>query len=192
MDIEVIRTYLQLAKPEDLNPARVDDSRVRIERLHECPASFYRYLYAEVGRFYHWTDRLPWTDDQIRSHLARPEITLWVMYGEGSPAGYFELERHQDGSIEIAYFGLIQEFLGRGLGKLLLTVAAEQAWSDGSNRVWLHTCTLDDAAALPNYRQRGFMPFKQETYTTSLTLEEERGGRWPKPLARTPAGNVSD
>ncbi len=178
MDVEVTRTYLQLASPEDLNPARVDDAQVRIDRVAECPASFYRYLYSEVGRFYHWTDRLPWTDDEIRSHLARPEITLWVMYGEGAPAGYFELERHPDGSIEIAYFGLMQEFLGRGLGKHLLTVAAEQAWSDGANRVWLHTCTLDDAAAMPNYLKRGFKPFKQKKYFATVSLEEERQGKW--------------
>ena len=180
MDVEVTRTFLQLTEPEDLKPARMDGLHPRIERASQCPASFYRYLYSEVGRFYHWTDRLPWTDDEIRSHLSRPEITLWVMYSEGAPAGYFELERHSDGSIEIAYFGLIQEFLGRGFGKHLLTVAAEQAWSDGANRVWLHTCTLDDAAAMPNYRQRGFAPFKKETYTTTLSLEEERDGRWRK------------
>lgn len=180
MDLEVTRTYLHLAHPEDLNPARVDDARVRIDRLAECPASFYRYLYSEVGRFYHWTDRLPWTDDEIRSHLARPEITLWVMYSEGAPAGYFELERHPGGSIEIAYFGLIQEFLGRGLGKHLLTVAAEQAWRDGANLVWLHTCTLDDAAAMPNYRKRGFTPFNQETYVATVSLDEEQQGRWRK------------
>jgi GNAT superfamily N-acetyltransferase len=96
-----------------------------------------------------------------------------VMYDEGAPAGYFELERQADGSIEIAYFGLMQEFLGRGLGKHLLTVAAEQAWSDGANRVWLHTCTLDDAAAMPNYVKRGFKPFKQEKYFTQLAPDEK-------------------
>ena len=180
MDVQVTRTYLQLAQPEDLNPAPVGDARVRIDRVAQCPASFYRYLYGEVGRFYHWTDRLPWTDDEIRAHLARPEITLWVMYNDGAPAGYFELERHPDGSIEIAYFGLIQEVLGRGLGKTLVTVAAEQAWSDGANRVWLHTCTLDDEAALPNYLKRGFKPFKQETYITTVSLEEQQQGKWRK------------
>jgi len=178
MNIEVTRTYLQLDQPEKLNPAALGDPRVRIDRVAECPASFYRYLYAEVGRYYHWTDRLPWTDEEIRTHLARPEIILWVMYSEGAPAGYFELERHPDDSIEIAYFGLIQEFLGRGLGKSLLTVAAQQAWSDGANRVWLHTCTLDDAAALPNYLKRGFKAFKQETYVTTVSPEEERKGKW--------------
>ena len=180
MDIEVTRTYLQLDQPDSLQPVPLADSRVRIDRVTLCPASFYRYLYSEVGRFYHWTDRLPWTDDEIRAHLARPQITLWVMYSDGAPAGYFELERHPDGSIEVAYFGLIQEFLGRGLGKILLTAAAEQAWSDGANRVWLHTCTLDDPAALPNYLKRGFKKFKQETYFTTITPEEELNAKWRK------------
>ena len=178
MDIEVTRTYLQLERPEDLNPARVDDPRVRIDNVTECPASFYRYLYSEVGRLYHWIDRLPWTDEEIRAHLARPEITLWVMYCEGAPAGYFELERHGDGSIEIAYFGLAQEFLGRGLGKGLLTEAVTCAWRQGANRVWLHTCTLDDPAALPNYLNRGFKPFKEEKYFTTVSAEEEQHGKW--------------
>ena len=178
--IEVTRTYLQLARVEDFRPSRIDDERVRIEAVVECPASFYRFLYREVGRFYHWTDRLVWTDDQIRAHLARPEITLWVIYTGGSPAGYFELERHDDGSIEVAYFGLLPEFLGRGLGKHLLSEAVERAWAAGANRVWLHTCTLDDPAALPNYMARGFAPFKQETYVTIMAPEEEQSGRWRK------------
>jgi GNAT superfamily N-acetyltransferase len=117
-------------------------------------------------------DRLPWTDDEIRTHLSRSEITLWVMYSQAAPAGYFELEKHSDGSIEIAYFGLLQEFIGRGLGKHLLTAAVSQAWKDGANRVWLHTCTLDDPAALPNYVKRGFEPFKKETYVTEITNDE--------------------
>ena len=172
MNIEVTRTYLQLLKPADLNSARVDDHRVRIDSVVDSPASFYRFLYAEVGRFYHWIDRLPWSDEDIRAHLERPEITLWVMYYQGSPAGYFELEKHDDGSTEIAYFGLLPEFIGRGLGKHLLSVAVEHAWSDGANRVWLHTCTLDDEAALPNYIKRGFQPFKTETYVTEVAPDE--------------------
>jgi GNAT superfamily N-acetyltransferase len=171
--IEVTRTYLQLARAEDFKPSRVEDERVRIEQVIDCPASFFRFLYAEVGRFYHWVDRLIWTDEQIRAYLARREVTLWVMYAQGAPAGYFELERHDDGATEVAYFGLLPEFLGRGLGKRLLTEAVERAWAAGANRVWLHTCTLDDPAALPNYIARGFTPFKQETYVTTVAAEEE-------------------
>jgi GNAT superfamily N-acetyltransferase len=178
--IEVTRTYLQLTHTDELNAARLSEDRAEIVQVLNCPASFYRYLYAEVGRLYHWTDRLPWTDDEIRAHLARPAITLWVMFVEGSPAGYFELERHADGSTEIAYFGLLQESLGRGLGKHLLTEAVTRAWQQGANRVWLHTCTLDDPAALPNYLKRGFKPFKEENYFTTVSAEEEQSGKWRK------------
>ena len=178
--IEVTRTYLQLTHTDELNAARLSEDRAEIVQVLNCQASFYRYLYAEVGRLYHWTDRLPWTDDEIRAHLARPAITLWVMVVEGAPAGYFELERHADGSIEIAYFGLLQEFLGRGLGKHLLTEAVARAWQQGANRVWLHTCTLDDPAALPNYLKRGFKPFKEEKYFATVSAEEEQQGKWRK------------
>lgn len=163
--IEVKRTYLQMLDPSDLKPAGIRDERLRIEQARACPASFFRYLYAEVGRRYHWVDRLGWTDDEIRAYLDQPGVSLWVMYDEGSPAGYFELSQQEDGSTEIAYFGLLQEFIGRGLGKHLLTRAVERAWANGARRVWLHTCTLDDKAALPNYLKRGFRPFKEETYT---------------------------
>jgi GNAT superfamily N-acetyltransferase len=166
--VAVTRTYLEMARPGQLLGARLDDPTVDIDRAFECPVSFFRYLYVEVGRSYHWVDRLPWSDEQLRARLADPDVTLWLLRVKGSPAGYFELERHDDGSVEIAYFGLLPEFLGRGLGKHLLTAAVEASWSLGAARVWLHTCTLDDPAALPNYRKRGFLPYKQEVYETSV------------------------
>ncbi len=166
--IEVTRTYLEMRSSAELKAARSDDPRVRVEQAHDCSPSFYRHLYVEVGRNYHWIDRLAWTDEQIATHLQQAEISLWLMTQDDATAGYFELCRCEDGSVEIAYFGLLPKFLGRGLGKHLLTCATEQAWADGANRVWLHTCTLDDPAALPNYLRRGFRPFKTETYQAQL------------------------
>src|SRR3712207_1553731 len=107
--VQVVRTYLEMLAPEQLVPAAAPRDPPRLERIEECPVSFFRYLYAEVGRAYHWTDRLAWTDDQVRSHLADPGVSLWVLSSGGAPAGYFELRRHQDGSIEVAYFGLLPE-----------------------------------------------------------------------------------
>ena len=167
--IEVTRTYLEMRDPSELQPARSDDPRIRIEQLHNCSPSFYRHLYVEVGKNYHWIDRLPWTDEEIAAHLNRPEISLWLIAYDEAPAGYFELRWCEDGSTEIAYFGLLPEFIGRGWGKHLLTCAAEQAWTDGANRVWLHTCTLDDQAAMPNYLKRGFRPYKTEEYVVEST-----------------------
>ena len=166
--IEVTRTYLEMRDPSELQRARSNDPRICVEQVHECPSSLFRYLYVEVGRNYYWIDRLPWTDEDIARHLLQPENSLWLMTYDGKTAGYFELRKCEDGSIEIAYFGLLQDFLGRGLGKHLLTCATEQAWADGANRVWLHTCTLDDPAAMPNYLKRGFRPLKTERYLADL------------------------
>ena len=163
--IEVTRTYLEMRDRSELKGAKLDDPRIKIEEQRECSIELFRFLYAEVGRNYHWIDRLPWTDAQIVAHLNKPENSIWLMTCDGETAGYFELRKCEDGSVELAYFGLIPQFIGRGLGKHLLTCAAEQAWADGAHRVWLHTCTLDDTAALPNYLKRGFQPFKTENYT---------------------------
>jgi GNAT superfamily N-acetyltransferase len=138
-----------------------------VERIEDCPISFFRYLYREVGRAFHWTDRLAWSDQAVREYLAAPGVSIWLMSLEGAPAGYFELKRQDDGSVEIAYFGLLPEAIGRGWGKYLLTRAVQAAWGTGAQRVWLHTCTLDHPAALPNYLKRGFRPFREEVYEVS-------------------------
>lgn len=162
--IEVERTYLEMTSPDDLRASPMPAEDVRIEHVSECTPSFYRYLYAEIGRDYRWTDRLDWTDEQIRAHLESPAVSVHVAYVRGTPAGYFELTAHSDGSCELSYFGLLPEFQGRGLGKFLLTRATQEAWKGRPSRVWLHTCTLDGAAALPNYLARGFISYKREGY----------------------------
>ncbi len=169
--VTVRRTFLEMTSLAQLNGGTVDDSAVRIERVEQCPAHFFRYLYAEVGRQWFWYERLSWTDDELRARLALHGLSLWVMTVAGAPAGYVELLADDDGSTEIAYFGVMPEFIGRGLGKHLLTFAVDCAWRNGACRVWLHTCTLDAPQALPNYLARGFLPFKEETYEAELPEE---------------------
>jgi GNAT superfamily N-acetyltransferase len=166
--MDVVRTYLELTAPHGLRPAGPPAGDVSLARVHTCPPSHYRALYAAVGEAYHWRDRLAWSDARLAEHLADPRVAVWTAVVRGETAGYFELVRHSDGSVEIAYFGLLPAFHGRGLGKWLLTRATEEAWAMGANRVWLQTCTLDHPAALPNYEARGFVPFHRETYRVAM------------------------
>ena len=159
-----VRTYLEMRTPSALNRTARPTPNARVERVVDCPPSFWRYLYSEVGRRYHWIDRLSWTDAEIRRYLDDPAISLWLLTVSGAPAGYFELKHEVDGSIEIAYFGLVEHYHGRGLGGYLLTEAAEQAWAAGATRVWLHTSSLDHEHARPNYVKRGFVVFATEEY----------------------------
>jgi GNAT superfamily N-acetyltransferase len=111
-----------------------------------------RDLYARVGERWSWTDKLPWTDDQWAGWSKRVET--WVASVGGRTAGYYELDPGPEGRVEIAIFGLLPGFEGRGLGGWLLTHALRRGFELG-RRVWVHTCSLDAPGALPNYLARG-------------------------------------
>lgn len=160
--VEVARTYLALDDPAQLRAAKPADASARIEPRSPCPVPLYRRLYRGVGEQWFWHDRLEWSDAELAAHLAAPEVSVWELMVGAESAGYFELQRHGDGAVEIAYFGLLPEFIGRGLGGMMLTRAVQEAWAMGGTRVWLHTCTLDSERALPSYKARGFREFKQE------------------------------
>lgn len=162
--IQVKRTYLELRSPAELRPARCAEPGLRLEHVASPAPALARWLYQAVGAEWRWHDRLAWNDDAWRSRFAGPGVSLHVLYRDASPIGYFELACAASGDVEIAYLGLVGEWLGRGYGKHLLTLAAEQAFAVGAQRVWLHTCTLDHPAALANYRARGFRPFREELY----------------------------
>jgi GNAT superfamily N-acetyltransferase len=165
--VQVTRTYLEMSSPAALRPAAPPDPAPLVTPLRECPVSFFRYLYIEVGRLHHWTDRLSWSDETVRRHLSDPAVSLWLLAWQGVPAGYFELARGGE-AVEIAYFGLLPEYVGRGWGKYLLSEAVRAAWSLEPSRVWLHTCTLDHSAALPNYLARGFRKVREESYMVNV------------------------
>ena len=166
--VEVVRTYLELMSPEQLRGAPSTDPSVRFVYRPSITPSHYRRLYGAVGHRWHWHDRDAWSDDMLADHLARSGVFVWECLVADESAGYFELLRCGDGSVEIAYFGLAASFFGRGIGKAMLTRAVKEAWALGPTRVWLHTCTLDSPNALPNYLARGFRPTRRERYVTEL------------------------
>jgi GNAT superfamily N-acetyltransferase len=156
----VVRTYLELDDPAGLRPAgppRVQD--VAVARVMPPDGALSRWLYAEVGRAYHWTDHLARSDAEWQAWA--DGVETWVATVAGERAGYYELSQDDDG-VQVAYFGLLPAFHGRGLGGHLLTHALRRAF-ELAPRVWLHTCTLDGPAALPNYRARGLRPFRTQT-----------------------------
>jgi GNAT superfamily N-acetyltransferase len=165
MPRQAVRTFLEMTDPAELQGAPDPPAHAVLDRVEDCAPARWRRLYTDVGREYHWVDRLVWTDDEITRYLADPALELWVLRVRDDTAGYFELRRHDDGAVEVAYFGLLPAFTGQGLGRFMLTKAVERAWALGATRVWLHTSSLDHSSALSNYLARGFSIWKQETYT---------------------------
>jgi GNAT superfamily N-acetyltransferase len=175
--IEVTRTYLQLDNPADLRGVSFSDPRARVELRSPCPVSLYRRLYKEVGEDWYWHDRLEWSDEKLAAHLASPDVAVFELLVGDESAGYFELGQHADGSVEIVYFGLNPRFIGKGLGGPLLTSAVQEGWKRRATNVWLHTCTLDSERALPNYRARGFRPFRTQRLAVDLDGKKVVGER---------------
>lgn len=181
----VVTTWsLEQTAPADLLPAAAPEGEVRIARAEVPSPEFSRFLYASVGGDIRWTDRLGWTYARWREYLERPGTETWVAYERGTPAGYVELDAQDDGVVEIAYFGLLPAFRGRGIGGHLLSYGAARAWDLAqrwpgrapTKRVWVHTCSKDGEHALANYRRRGFVLFDTEV---TEEAEVSTPGPWP-------------
>ena len=162
--MSIVTTYLEMRSPDQLRAARCADERFQIRQKKEADWRFNRDLYFAVGEPWSWIDKRPWTDEQWKEYGLAPELRTFGAYHGDSLAGYYELRRDNEGGVEIAYFGLLPDFLGRGLGGALLTSAIEEAWrmSPSVTRVWLHTCTRDHPQALANYQARGMAIYKVE------------------------------
>lgn len=160
---EVTTYYLEMKSPSALK----SKDAVNGLQVYECEIKqfqFNRFLYELVGGAWGWTDKLSWSDEKWIAFAENDNLRTWVGYFEGSPAGYYELQQQAGGDVEIAYFGLASRFIGKGFGGYLLSQAIKSAWAwEGTNRVWVHTCTLDHPSALQNYEARGLIIYHVET-----------------------------
>jgi GNAT superfamily N-acetyltransferase len=161
----LVTTYLEMRSRDQLRPKRAD-ARFQVREKRNRDWRFNRDLYFRVGEQWDWIDKRPWTDGQWKEYAEAAELCTFAGYYDDVLAGYYELRRDTEGGVEIAYFGLLPEFIGRGLGGALLTSVIEEAWSRRGGivptRVWVHTCNRDHPQALAHYQARGMIVYKVE------------------------------
>ena len=139
--MSILTTYLEMHSRNQLRAKRCADGRFEVREKKERDWRFNRDLYLAVGEMWLWDDKRGWTDEQWKEYGLASELRTFGAYYDNSLAGYYELRRDDEGGVEIAYFGLLSEFIGRGFGGALLTSAIEEAWrmSPSTTRVWVHT-----------------------------------------------------
>ena len=164
MSKKVERNYLEINSIEELNEPNNLSSDFFIKLLQPDDFKLNKFFYKNIGKSHHWVDRLIWTDKQWMNYTSDGKVRTYVLKKKDDLAGYFELIMHKDKKeVEIAYLGLLKEYQNQKLGSFLLSMAIRNSFKEKTNRVWVHTCSLDHKNALKNYLSRGMKIFKKET-----------------------------
>ena len=164
MTQEVKRSYLEINSLRDLNEVQKPSDDYSLSLLNPINFQLNKFFYKNIGKKYKWIDRLIWTEAQWIDYVSNKNVKTYVFKFKDDLAGFFELISHgEKKEVEIAYFGLLEEFLNKKLGSYLLFRAIQKSFNGDIDRVWVHTCSLDHKNALNNYIARGMKIFKTET-----------------------------
>jgi len=153
-------TFLEVRERSERPPATPPSEGLSILRAERPTVSFYRYLHDTVGEPWKWYERREMTDSELTEIVTDPKVEVFVLYKSGVPAGYVELDWRVANEVQIAYFGLMPEFIGRGFGPYLLDWAVDHSWKQNPARIWVHTCPLDHPSALATYERAGFRQYQ--------------------------------
>ena len=166
MNKKIQRNYLEINSLTDLKDSKISPEGYVVQLVQPSDFQLNKFFYKNIGKKHHWIDRLAWTEKQWTEYISNKKIKTYVLKHNEELAGYFELIIHDDKKeVEIAYFGLLEEYQNKKLGSFLLSSAIKNSFFNKPNRVWVHTCSLDHKNALKNYISRGMKIFKKETIT---------------------------
>jgi GNAT superfamily N-acetyltransferase len=166
-------TYLEMnARPSYNYPHLPVGSSAALLKAENPPVWYLLSLYDAVGRDYAWEDMHRRPKDEIAQQLERSEI--YTLLEHGWPQGFFMLEDIGEGRTDLAYFGMVPEAVGKGLGRWLLQTAILTAWDRSEiETLTVNTCTLDHPRALALYQKNGFHPVRREEATRILTRDRD-------------------
>ncbi len=173
--VEYAITYLEMtARPDVARPHMPSGPVSALVAADTPPAWYFLSLYDAVGSEYEWTDRHQQSTEEIEAFLHHKDVTLFSLVRDGWPHGFFILDAREEGVVDLSYFGLVPQAIGRGVGQYLLSTAVHMAWDIPlTERVTVNTCSLDHPRALPLYQKVGFEPYRRETVSRVLTRDRD-------------------
>ena len=163
MTKEVKRNYLEISSLKDLNEGIKPSEDFSLDLIDPINFQLNKFFYKNIGKKHKWIDRLIWNEQKWIDYVSSKKVKTYVLKNKNDLVGFFELIFHfEKKEVEIAYFGILEEYQNKKLGSFLLSKAIKESFSKNIKRVWLHTCSLDHKNALKNYLARGMKIFKSE------------------------------
>ncbi len=163
MTEEVKRNYLEIKSLHDLKEGKKPSEDYSVSMNETKDFQLNKFFYKNIGKKHKWVDRLIWTEEQWIKYISNKNVKTFVLKYKKNLVGFFELIIHSEKKeVEIAYFGILEEYQNKKLGSFLLSDAIKKSFQENVARVWLHTCSLDHKNALNNYLSRGMKIFKTE------------------------------
>tara|TARA_B100000963_G_scaffold24979_1_gene18728 strand:+ start:342 stop:845 length:504 start_codon:yes stop_codon:yes gene_type:complete len=163
---KVDRNFLEINSLKDLNEPKIKIEGYFIKLIEPSDFQLNKFFYKNIGKKHNWVDRLTWSDKQWINYVNDKNVKTYTLSKNNDLAGYFELILHKEKKeVEIAYLGLLENYINQKLGSYLLSSAIKNSFLEKPKRVWVHTCSLDHKNALNNYISRGMKVFKKETVT---------------------------
>lgn len=171
--VDYVVTYLEMdSRPAFPRPHLPGGQAAALMAAEAPPVWYLLSLYDAVGAAYEWTDLHVRPEAELREMLSHPDVTLYTLLRAGWPHGFFLLDGRERGTVDLAWFGLVPEAVGQGLGTFLLQTAVHGAWDrPATRRVTVNTNTLDHPRALRLYQKAGFEPVRRETRSRVLTRD---------------------
>ena len=163
MTEEVKRSYLEINSLKDLQESEKPSDDYIVKLIEPTDFQLNKFFYKNIGKNHKWIDRLIWSEEQWIKYVSSKNVKTFVLKNNKDLVGFFELIIHSEKKeVEIAYFGILEEYQNKKLGSFLLSDAIKKSFHENVERVWLHTCSLDHKNALNNYLSRGMKIFKSE------------------------------
>ena len=163
MKVNVDRSFLEINSIDNLNHSKSPGPNFKINQVDLPDFQLNKFFYKQIGRKHRWIDRLAWTDKKWIEYVESPRVKTFILKDNSNLAGYYEtIYDPNNNHSEIAYFGILDEYIGKKCGGYLLSEAIDKLFKDGISRIWLHTCSLDHENAIKNYLARGMHVFKSE------------------------------
>ena len=162
--MKVDRYYLEINCLKNLIQVISPDKNLILEKVDPPDIELNKFFYKNVGKNNRWVDRLVWDNLKWISYLESKNVHTYILKLNEDLVGYFEvIQDFATSSSEIAYFGILDEYIGKKFGSYFLSEAIKKCFELNSKKVWVHTCSLDHKHALKNYLDRGMKIFKEET-----------------------------